>query len=107
MIRVINSPRPKTTREFMKALGIDKMSDSNWILTKMGEINANRNGIPPSGDLIVGRVGIVDDGNNLWFVIENLLGWYKTSPIKSFRKIKYGYEFETQNSIYIFTKEIK
>lgn len=104
-----DSPAPKSqVKRVATLIGLDQIDYKvPYRLVKTGAKRSSSLGYPDEmvaiGEGVFTLVGAnTDEGCLVWFVGYETRGfnWFKTSPIKSCKKIKNGFKIETENSFY-------
>lgn len=86
-----------------KTMGLDQIDfEGEYCLEKTGAKNKSPF-FPDKGIERHGKPIIVSDGEYIWILIHSAFGWFKTSPIVSFKKDGNKFLIETENSFYTMT----
>jgi hypothetical protein len=108
-----DSPAPKSqVKRVATLIGLDQIDYGvTYSLVKIGAKKESSLGYPDAMVAIkegeFELVGVnTDEGCLVWLVGYESLGfnWFKTSPVKSCKKIKNGFRIETENSFYELRK---
>lgn len=89
----------KYIKKNAKLVGLDLIGPEEYRLYKVGT-KADPDAPFENEYIDRGKILIVGDDKYVWIAILNRDTWYKTSAVLKCTKYKYGFELETQNSIY-------
>ena len=89
----------KTIKKNAKLVGLDQIGSEEYRLYKVGT-KANPDAPFENQYIDRGLAYIVGDNKYVWITIMNWNTWFKSSPVLKCTKYRYGFEIETENSIY-------
>ena len=95
----------KNAKLLARKVGLNKTKAKvQYSLHKIGAKNTSPYGYADQMNCGTGFVSILAQDNHVWFLLDGINTWFKTSPVLSCQLIEGGFKIETANSFYELRK---